>query len=878
MRPFRIAMRIISLLVTFSTSTWAQDVALLPKAFLSNHCVECHNADRREGELDLTALKIELNNAANFAKWVKLHDRIQSGEMPPKDEKQPAAAERAELTNWLKASLLKAEKARLATKPRANARRLTRAEYENTIRDLFDLPGIVLKNDLPDDGSAHGFDKNSDALDISHVNLAKYMEAADQALDIAIVTQPVPPAVKIHRVSLANEQSTLGACILEGDGVMLKNKQPDLEYPPAGKQRHIGYPAHLALGMHSDVSPGTSVGVFRHEDESFKPSFAEFIAIYPGKYRIRTAFWSFLWDKGKVLPSPRVEIARLDVWHITGDGRGTGHPNTVLGYFDAPSMTEHKVAIERWLNTGDTFGFNFTGSQIGHEIRGSNDRLMGFTGPGLACDGLEVEGPLYDHWPPASHRVLFGDLPFVEYKAEQHPNVRPPQHSPLQQKFNAKNRPDPAPHTLRLFTVESANPLVDADRLLGAFLPRAFRRPVTAEVRQEYVDLVESRLKEGDCFETAMRYAYRTALCSPDFLYHLEADDSDRVIATSALPRLPALDDYSLASRLSYFFWNSMPDEQLIALARDGELHHTDVLLAQVERLLQDDKSARFREDFLGQWLKLRKIAANDPDPKLYGGFRLDLQDAMVAETQAYFQELLDKDLSARYLIKSDFAMLNERLAKHYGIADVEGSQIRRVTLPPESPRGPFLTQAAILKITANGTTTSPVPRGAFVMERLLGQPPEPAPANVAAVEPDVRGATTIRKQLAKHRDHAICASCHAKIDPPGFALESFDVIGGYRERYRTFTDIKPDVDPSGVLPDGRSFQDILEFQELVAADSRPLLKNLAEQFAVYSIGRGLDFSDRDQITEIVTKTEQRGGGVRTLLLELVQSPLFQTR
>ena len=874
-------MRYPPFLILFMCALATSNVTALaeqPKAFLSQHCFECHNADQREGGLDLTSLKVELANAENFARWVKIHDRIQAGEMPPKDQPRPPVVDTNETTAWLKSSLIAAEKAARQAEPRTGVRRLTRTEYENTIRDLFDMPGIALRNDLPADGSAHGFDNNSDALDISHVNLFKYIEAADRALDIAIVTQPTPPVVQIHRVSLANEQSTLGACILEGDGVMLKNKQPDPQYPPAGKQRHINYGAHLALGMHSDVSPGSSVGVFRHEDDSFKPSFAEFIAIYPGMYRIRTAFWGFTWDKGRVLPSPRLETARLDVWHISGDGRGTGHPNTVLGYFDAPSINEQKYEIVRWLNIADTFGFNFTGSHIGHEIRGSKERLMGFTGPGLACDGLEIEGPIHDQWPPASHRRLFGDLPLVEFKTDQHPGVRPPRHPPLLQKFNARNRPDPAPHTLKLFTVNSEQPLADADRLLGHFLPKAFRRPVSLELRQGYVALVEARLKSGDCFETAMRHAYRTALCSPDFLYHLEYDDSARFIDAAGVTQRPAQDDYSLASRLSYFFWNSMPDEQLMQLAVTGKLHQPDVLNLQVERLLKDAKSARFRDDFLDQWLKLRKIAANDPDPKLYGEFRLDLQDAMVAETHAYFQELLDRDLGASSLIKSDFAMLNERLASHYGIPNVVGSQIRRVTLPPESPRGPFLTQASILKVTANGTTTSPVPRGAFVMERLLGQPPEPPPANVAAVEPDVRGATTIREQLAKHRDNAVCASCHAKIDPPGFALESFDVIGGFRERYRTITDIKPAVDPSGVLPDGRPFQGIAEFQTLVAADSEPLLKNLAEQVAIYGTGRGLNFSDRDSIAAIVARTQQHGGGIRTLIHELVQSPMFQTR
>ena len=862
---------VLSLLLVADSAAAPQPTGLFDK-----YCFECHSAQNREGGLDLATLPVDLANAQNFARWVKVHDRISSGEMPPKKQDRLPIADKAAMTGWIKTSLVSVERNRLRTEPRTGVRRLTRTEYENTMRDLFDMPGIVLRDDLPEDGTAHGFDTNSDALEISHVNLAKYMEAADRVLDIAIVTQPAPPARQIHRVSVACEASPLGACILEGDGVMLRNKQPDPNYPPAGKHRHLDYGAHLALGMHLETSPGTSVGVFRHEDDSFRPSFAEYVTIYPGRYRIKTAFWSFHWDKGKVLPSPRTQTARLDVWHITGDGRGTGHPSSLLGYFDAPSLKEQTYEFVRWLNNADSFGFNYTDSHVGHEIRGGKDRLMGWSGPGLAVDHLEIDGPIHDQWPPVAHRRLFDDLPLVEFKPDENPGVRPPRHREWTQRFNARNKAEPPPQTLKVWTVKSESPVAEADRLLARFLPRAFRRPVPAEVRRDYVAMVEERLKAGDCFETAMRRAYRAALCSPDFLYHVEATASGTESAGGM--QAARVDDHALAARLSYFFLNSMPDDRLTELATNGTLKQPQVLKSEVERLLRAPAAQRFRDDFLGQWLKLRKIAANDPDPKLYGGFRIVLQDAMVAETRAYFQELLDKDLGASYLVKSNFAMLNDRLAAHYGIAGVSGCEMRRVELPKESPRGPFLTQAAILKITANGTTTSPVVRGAFVMDRLLGLPPEPPPANVPAVEPDVRGATTIREQLARHRDNASCASCHAKIDPPGFALESFDVIGGQREKYRTITDVKPPVDPSGFLWDGRPFKNIQEFQAMVAADSEQLLRNMAERFAVYSIGRGLLFSDRDAIASIVAKTQTKGGGLRTLIHELVQSDLFQMR
>jgi Protein of unknown function (DUF1592)/Protein of unknown function (DUF1588)/Protein of unknown function (DUF1587)/Protein of unknown function (DUF1595)/Protein of unknown function (DUF1585)/Planctomycete cytochrome C len=845
-----------------------------PDAYFRAHCTSCHDTDAKKGGLDLTALKFEPSKPENLARWVKIHDRIQAGEMPPARKKRPGAAETAAAQKWIHDAIVKVE-SDAASEGRTLARRLTRIEYENTVRDLLDLTGIPLKGELPTDGSAHGFDNNSDALDISHVNLAKYIESADSALDMAIATRPRAPAAVKQRISLANPHGFVAHVLLHGDGVMLKNKKPDPDFPPAGEYQHIDQGAHERLGSFRN---GASVGLFRPEDESFNPYFNEFVTIYPGKYHLRTSLWAFQWDKGKVLPARGTEVGRLSIVTLTGDGRGGGHPSTVLGYYDAPSLNEKVHDVNVWLNPREIIGFN--ASSLAHAHTRGKYRAMGFTGPGIACDYFDIEGPIHDVWPPRSHQRLFGELPITEFKPADHPKERAPKRFPdRQQMFMGKNKADPIPD---IWTVHSEQPLQDADRLLGEFLPRAFRRPVSAEVRSQYVARVKDRLAAGDCFETAMRWAYRAALCSPDFLYHIEPPGK--------------LDDYALASRLSYFFWRSMPDEKLLRLAQSGKLHEREVLLGQMDRLLSDPRSARFIEDFLGQWLKLRQIATNDPDRKLYPEFSTYLQDSMVAETHAYFRELIDRNLGARYLVKSDFAMLNEKLAVHYGIPGVTGSQIRRVALPADCPRGGFLTQASVLKVTANGTTTSPVPRGAFVMDRLLGQPPEPPPPNIVAIEPDVRGSKTIREQLDKHRNDATCASCHAKIDPPGFALESFDVIGGFRSRYRSIGDgdpaprgsidpnigisfkLGPKVDPSSTLTDGRSFRDIREFQTLLAADDVCLLRNLARQFIVYGTGRDLSFADRDDIEAIVADTRKIDDGVRTLLREVIASRLFRTR
>jgi hypothetical protein len=847
--------------------------------FFAEHCLECHAPETRKGGLDLTEIDYDLAQPENFTRWVKIFDRVRSGEMPPKTQPRPPAEASRNLISWIKSSLLDAEGKQFQGQPRTPLRRLTRTEYENTMRDLFDLPGIALRNELPADGSAHGFDTNSDALSISHVNLAKFLEAADHILDLAIATRPTPPESKIQRVSLAN-QYIVGVILGNGDAVLLRDQRPDPEYPPAGKFTHDNLGAHERMGVPRETS---SVGFFRHEDESFNPNFQSFAAVYPGRYRIRASFWAFGWDKGKVVPARGTEAARLSAVRLTNQGRGGGHPSDVIGYFDAPPDSPKVHEFVTWLNFNETLGFN--AASLAHiYIYNRKDHAMGFTGPGIVSDWLEVEGPIHDIWPPRSHRLLFGDLPIVKFNAKTEAGVHPPARVQLRQEIlGAVNRPDPVSG---LWTVRSDHPLVDANQCLKRFLPLAFRRPVPDDVTRAYVGLAERRLAVGDSFEAAMRSAFRAALCSPDCLYHIEG-----AVADSAL-----VDDYALACRLSYFLWNSLPDERLRDLAANGSLHEPDVLKGEVERLLEDPKSERFIKDFLGQWLKLREIGLNDPDPKLYPEFSPYLQDSMVAESRAYFRELIDQDLNASYLVKSDFAMINERLAAHYGIAGVSGSQVRRVALPPDSPRGGFLTQAAVLKVTANGTTTSPVPRGAFVMDRLLGLPPDPPPPNLPAVEPDVRGATTIREQLAKHRDHASCAACHARIDPPGFALESFDVIGGFRDRYRSigkgkpaprgsidpFINIQfrlgPPVDSSGQTPDAQPFANILEFQKIIAADQERLLANLARRLATYSLGREPAFRDREAIAKIVANTEARGGGIRTLIHELVESQLFRLR
>ena len=487
----------------------------------------------------------------------------------------------------------------------------------------------------------------------------------------------------------------------------------------------------------------------------------------------------------------------------------------------------------------------------------------------MAVEWIDVEGPLHDTWPPESHKRIFGDLP------------RTP--APV---FNNRNRVE----------VSSKNPEADAEKILRSFARRAFRRTVTDEDLKPFIELTKAKLAEKYTFEQAVRVGLMGIMVSPNFLFLRETDSPP---LTKGGAGGGVLDDFALASRLSYFLWSTMPDEELLRLAEQGKLKAA--LRDQVERMLKDPRSNAFTENFVGQWLGLRDIDATMPSHILYPEYDDLLRASMTKETYLFFDEILKNDLSLLNFVHSDFAMLNGRLAKHYGIpfeANPMGQgsrglwEFQKVSLPKDSHRGGVLTMASVLKVTANGTYTSPVLRGAWVLDRILGTPPPRPPEGISAVEPDIRGATTIREQLAKHRNVASCASCHVKIDPPGFALESFDVIGGFREHYRTSGRGKPvvvdgrrmpylqgpKVDPADAMPDGKRFENIDEFKQLLLRDKEQIARALTERLATYATGAPVQVTDRGEIEAIVTRVRDREYRFRTLIHEVVQSKLFQSK
>jgi len=479
-----------------------------------------------------------------------------------------------------------------------------------------------------------------------------------------------------------------------------------------------------------------------------------------------------------------------------------------------------------------------------------------FKGEGVRVRKVVVEGPLESTWPPQRTRALF---PGVEWE----PAANGRYYKPVTTKSHYEHIRD----------------------AVAALAPRAFRRPVTDKEIEYFTSLAVPTLKARRGFIASARVSLRAILISPETLF----------LTNETQPGESTLTDHALASRLSYFLWRSPPDEELLQLASDGELSDTRTLDAQVSRMLSAPRSERFINEFLDQWLDLELIDATTPDKYLYPEYDDVLRRAMLAETRLLFRYLIDEDLSIANLIDSDFTFLNRKLAEHYGIPNVEGEEMRKVMLPPRSVRGGILTHASIAKVTANGTVTTPVKRGSFVLTNLLGLPPNPPPPGAGSIEPDTRGATTIRETLKKHQSVEACAVCHRRIDPPGFALECFDPVGTFRTHYRIskgvkrtadvglrflHKDYKPSqqVDCSGQTGDGFTFTDIRDFKQHLMKSKEQVARNLVSLLITFATGAEIQFADRREVEAILHRHEAANYPLRRLIHEVVSSRMFQCR
>ncbi|MEI8379064.1 MAG: DUF1592 domain-containing protein [Planctomycetota bacterium] len=407
---------------------------------------------------------------------------------------------------------------------------------------------------------------------------------------------------------------------------------------------------------------------------------------------------------------------------------------------------------------------------------------------------------------------------------------------------------------------------------LGKMARRAFRRPVSDIELDGYVGIVKAELAAGEAFPDAVKAGMLSILCSKSFLFLAEGDEN---------ANRQTLNDWEIASRLSYMLWSTMPDDELFSLAEQGKLRDKVERKRQVQRLLADPRAERFTESFAAQWLNLRKVGMFPPDKKLYPDYDKSLEKSMVGETTAFFREVLQRGLTLREFLHSDWTMVNSRLAQFYGLPNIEGSEFRRVSLTPDSHRGGLLTQASILSLTSDGTRHRPVHRGKWVSESIFGKSPPPPPANVDPIAPNPVDSpkATLRMKLEAHIHDAKCASCHRKIDPLGLAFENYDAIG----RWRTHEEVEgtgdnPSVNPSGKLSDGRSYQTPEEFKQLLLADIDSFNTAFIEKLATYSLRRTMSFDDREGLTAISKESRARDYRLRDLIEVIVISDLFQKR
>ncbi len=749
-----------------------------PKAFFKTYCLRCHDANKQKGDFRLDTLKREFGVETTAQMWVEVLFRINSGEMPPKKEKQPTAIELGEVAEWISQNIEAGRAKRMARRRRVAHYRLSRDEYAHTIHDLlgihFDprIPGA-----LNEDPRWHGFDRIGSMLSLSPSHVTRYLQAAEKILIEAFPQRPAK---------------------LEKGG----RKAPE--------------------GQRWMLFPGWREGNFNARE--------------PGLYKVRVTL--------SALPSFKGRMPRLSIWNNSLKKGVAGRD--VFAMEDKSITVEFEVALAKggYSLINETPGKLDDGHTLSHTPKSisklqelNEQKPVGYklllddgrpVFPLLLVDKVEYEGPIVSDAVRKKRNELY-----------------------------PRNEKDPT----------------EARACMERFASLAWRRPVKPSELERYLKLMQSELAAGEEFRRAYLGALTGILSSKNFYYLVEGEPAKS---------RDQLNDWELATRLSYFLWSSMPDKALAKVASKGELRRHEVLRSQVRRMLDDPKSDRFTDAFPRQWLQLHKVGMFPPDMDLYPDYDKWLEQSMSLESTGFFHEVFEKNLSLREFIASDWTVMNSRLALHYQMPALKQAGFQRVQLQPQDHRGGVLTQASVLMLTSDGTRHRPVHRGVWVSEAIFGRTPPPPPPNVEPLEPTPsdKPKATIRQQLEAHSTHATCASCHAKIDPLGFAFDNFNAIGQWltEENVPGGQGSNPPVNATGKLPDGRAYAGPDEFKQLLAHDLDRFAEAFVEQLATFSLRRMMTVDDRAQIKAITQAAKQDGYKLRTVIERFVMSDLFVKR
>lgn len=834
-------------------------------SILKARCGACHGAQEQHAGLRVDQLSSDFQDRDAALHWVEIRNAINLGEMPPADSEQLTVKEIELISSWVGRQMKEAQRGALRSDGRVLLRRLNRHEYTNTVSDLLQMTfpsGESPLDTLPPDGTAEGFDKVSAALLLDPSLMESYYEVARRIADRAIVDGP--PEFPTRKMRLEFED------IAESRAIRYLTERLGLNPVEGGLELIEGSTRSFGLLNYpeqrgNNVAPVNGFYRFTLRASGRRGSDGEWPRLrvshsHPDQkmQKVMEVEVTAPWDQ----PQDYTVVIPRDT--LGGEVKVSIQNGTSL-YMGQRPGENFRQRINEVGKQGDfSESIRLHGRQIAEGWGGDRStpdpsRLDRSQFPAAFLDYLEVEGPLYDQWPPKSHTLLLfrskpGDLA-----------------TPVRSGGEAAPASDSSEN--------QHQQLLYARQIFKRFLPKAWRRPIRESELQPVLKVVQTELGHDGSFHDAIRVGLTAALTSPKFLYLTEgvrADDSP----PDHQPQ--PLTDFELASRLSYFLWNSMPDDELFDLAAANQLHSESVLRQQVDRMLADSRSRRFVESFARQWLRTDTFTLFAPDRYLYKDYDEDLGQAFVREPLEFFRTVLHDDLSVMNFLDSDFAVVNERLAQHYGLPGVEGKQFQMVPLPADSRRGGLLAMAGIHQAESDGVRTKPVARAVYVREVLFNNPPDPPPPNAGEIEPNVDGEKlTVRERLLQHQAIESCAICHRHLDPYGLALENFNVIGQWRdlqdgEKFRGSK--RPQIDSSGRLPNGKEFRDFVEFRQLLATQASRFRLALVQKLLIYALGRPLEPSDNEMLNLATVRMQNEGDTLRSLLKSIITSKEFQTK
>jgi hypothetical protein len=780
------------------------------------------------GGLNLQAYTDAASVLNDRDKWELVLEKLKTGEMPPKGLPRPKPADVQAVTGWIQGEFDLADSHAKPEPGRVTARRLNRAEYNNTIRDLLAVD-IHPADGFPQDDSGYGFDDIGDVLSVSPVLMEKYLAAAEQVSHTALFG---PPALKPTLIRLQSHNRKIAPVYT-----------PPADYDLSGLSLPNAFHATYRFPVEGEYLLKVVLSGSRPQ----------------GSEPIQIALW---------LDGRQIRTFEFD-WAASG----------------APPTDDDQQDF-----TARTFEFRTRVPAGEHWLAGSILHLYDglpptFGGPNPSKRPV----PVAEFTPPKDatpERIEKLKKRFEERQSEKkRANGVSVGHIDVVGPYNQVKGPDLA--SLKKIYIcdhlDGHHRPACARKVVANLAQRAFRRPVTSKEVDRYLQLFREAQKDGDSFADGIDLALQAILVSPDFLFRIEQAPASQSAAAShnaTLVRsslaMPAtahpISDYELASRLSYFLWSSMPDDELMHCAERGTLRKPAVLAAQVNRMLRDPKSGALAENFGGQWLEFRALESAEPDRDLFPDFDEYLRMSMQKETVLFIKSIIEENRSILDFLNGKYTFLNERLAKLYGIPGIKGPEFRRVDLTGNPERGGVLGQASVLTVSSYATRTSPVLRGKWILENFLNDPPPPPPPGVPNLDvAEVGTSISLRQQMEKHRANPMCASCHQRMDPMGFSLENYNAIGQWRTR-----DGKFDIDSAGVFPDGRSFKGPDGLKQTLLSDPDTFARCVTEKLLTYALGRGLERYDRPTVQSIVHRISADDYRFSSLVLSIVNSMPFQ--